>query len=348
MKVTKSSNAARKRWLAGAVLLLFSTSCATTGVSTNKALQRSSGRPSPPAASSAARIVDVTGVQVRAEGRGAVSIVVTSDGALVDYASFAEHDPPRLVIDLPHARNAISRPVTLPAGSPILRVQTMQLQERPIPILRLVFDLGELFPYRVELTDNNLQILVSAEISEQPSVAQGPTQEERVVKPVVSPVEPVEEGARGVKPTAPTIVAKPATKADQPTPPSEKPRPSTPGVPMAKNPVVSQVEPAATVPLQAAEPPAVSPPAVKEETLPPSPQTPQKSAAPAAAKRPSRAVIGGPEQKTQREAPPSPSAAAEQPIAPAPVTPKLLPLISGCRWISRGRISMICCASSLR
>lgn len=149
MKATRANHISRKRRLAGAVLLVFSTSCATTGVPTNKALQQSSGRPSPLAASSAAAIVGVTGVQVRAGESGEASIVITADGTLVDYASFAVHAPPRLVIDLPHARNMISRPVILPTGSPILRVETMQLQQSPNPVLRLMFDLDQLLPYRV-------------------------------------------------------------------------------------------------------------------------------------------------------------------------------------------------------
>ncbi len=81
MKVTRGNNAARKRWLAGVILLVFSTSCATTGVPTDRALQQSSGDPSSPVASSTAQAVDVTGVQALAEGPGEASIVVTADVA---------------------------------------------------------------------------------------------------------------------------------------------------------------------------------------------------------------------------------------------------------------------------
>ncbi len=81
MKVTRGNNVARKRWLAGVILLVFSTSCATTGVSTDRALQQSSGDPSSLAVTSAARAVEVTGVQVLAEGSGEASIVVTADVA---------------------------------------------------------------------------------------------------------------------------------------------------------------------------------------------------------------------------------------------------------------------------
>lgn len=57
----------------------------------------------------------------------------------------------------------------------------MQYQERPVPVVRLIFSLTSLLPYQVDLSRNNLQILVSAEAAEQPPLAQGP-------KPVVSRV----------------------------------------------------------------------------------------------------------------------------------------------------------------
>ncbi|MDE2060279.1 MAG: type IV pilus secretin PilQ [candidate division NC10 bacterium] len=202
----------RKRWLAAAVLFVFSTSCATTGVSTNQTLRRSPGDPSSRVASSAAAVIGVTGVQVRADGPDGISIIVTADAALVDYTSFAEHAPPRLVIDLPHARNAISRPVTLAAGSPVLRVETMELQQSPFPILRLMFDFNRLLPYRVELTRNGLQILVSQEVSEHAPIAQEPTQLEQAAEPVVRPVEPMTKGS--VQAEQPPVVLPPAPKEE--------------------------------------------------------------------------------------------------------------------------------------
>ncbi len=169
-------------WLVHTMLLLVTTACATTGLPTAKALAQPLPALSSPSASQP-RLVAVTDAQVLAEASGDAAIVVTADGPLVEYESSALPDPPRLVIDLPRARYAISRPVSLPAGSPILAVQTLQYQERPVPVVRLVFSLTSLLPYRVELSRNHLQILVSAEASEQAPLAQGP-------KPVVSPVEP--------------------------------------------------------------------------------------------------------------------------------------------------------------
>src|SRR3990172_344496 len=118
-----------------------------------------------------ARAVEVTGLQVQGRGPAGATILVTADGPLTDYESFALPNPPRLVIDLPHARHAIRQPVAVPAGSPILKVRTTQYREHPVPVVRLVFDLGQSLPYRLELTGNQMQILVSEEASKDaPSV----------------------------------------------------------------------------------------------------------------------------------------------------------------------------------
>ncbi|MCI0410077.1 MAG: AMIN domain-containing protein, partial [Acidobacteria bacterium] len=86
-------------------------------------------------------MVEVTGLQFQDRGPTGLTILVTADGVLADYESFMLPDPPRLVIDLPRARHAIPQPVALPSGSPILKIRTTQYRERPIPVVRLVFDL---------------------------------------------------------------------------------------------------------------------------------------------------------------------------------------------------------------
>ena len=287
--MAKVDNSVRKRRLAWAVLFVFFTSCATGGAPTDHALKLSPVGPSPQA--DATRVVDVTGVQVLAEAPGEVSIVVTADGALVDYASFAVHDPPSLVIDLPNARNAISRPVDLPSGSPIVRVETTQLQHSPKPVLRLTFDLKYLLPYRVELTRNGLQILVSAETSEQAPVAQGPAKPEQTAEPVVSPAAP--EAAKSVgaaqpKPSPPAATAAPGPTAPVPVAKS--------AVGLVESPAVSRIEPER---------------APKRE-----PQPAQKLPAPPVAKRP------GAEQSVSRAEPLAPPSA----VAPKAAAGKRLSL----------------------
>ncbi|HZY31339.1 MAG TPA: AMIN domain-containing protein, partial [Candidatus Methylomirabilis sp.] len=145
-----------------------------------------------------ARVVEVTGLQVQGQGPAGAIILVTADGALADYESFALPDPPRLVIDIPRARHAIPQPVTLPVGSPILKVRTTQYRERPVPVVRLVFDLGQALPYRLELTGNQMQILVSEEASKDaPSVLE--SKQTEAVKE--------DKSAEAPKPSEPATVA---------------------------------------------------------------------------------------------------------------------------------------------
>jgi type IV pilus secretin PilQ/predicted competence protein len=154
-----------------------------------------------PAAAQEAAMVEVTGVQVQAGATGA-TILVTADGVLADYESFALPDPPRLVIDLPHARHAIPQPVALPAGSPILKVRSTQYRERPVPVVRLVFDLGQLLPYRLKLTGNKMEILVSEEVSEE-APSPGVSRQEEKVRKMEEPAEPhtpAEPAAAGIVP----------------------------------------------------------------------------------------------------------------------------------------------------
>jgi type IV pilus secretin PilQ/predicted competence protein len=299
MKANRAHNISfsRKRRLASVILFVFSASCAAPAVSTKTAPRQSVSNLSSPTVSSAARVVDITGVQVRAEGPGHASIIVTANGTLIDYASFAAHTPPSLIIDLPHARDAISQAVTLPSDSPIVRVETMQLQQSPNPVLRLKFVLDHLLPYRVELTGNGLQVLVSPEISAHAPVAQRPTPLERVTEPAVHSLEQVGESAQSTNAATPTAEAELATTTDQPIPPSEKAHPSAPGAPRVKKPVVSAVESAETEASRSALP------------------LPQQRRVAATTRPPNREAAGDPQQGI------SPSAGVSRPTTAAPETP---------------------------
>jgi hypothetical protein len=144
------------------------------------------------------RVVGVTGLQVQERGPAGATILVVADGALTDYESFTLPSPPRLVIDIPRARHGIPQPVALPAGSPILKIRTTQYRETPVPVVRLVFDLKQALPYRLEITGNQMQVLVSEEASkEAPSVPAAeqiePAKEEKsaeVPSPTGPPAEP--------------------------------------------------------------------------------------------------------------------------------------------------------------
>jgi len=183
--------------------------------------------------------VEVTRLQVEGRGPDLIALHVAADGPLGDYESFALPDPPRLVIDLLHARHAISQPVPVPAGSPILRVRTTQYRERPLPVVRLVFDLDQVQPYRVEVSGDRMQILIGAAASgevpkgpERKGVVQGagqPAEREAAPAPAEPgglPVAPSSAGpgtaaqtgkdvggsARDLKEDVPSLAANPVTR----------------------------------------------------------------------------------------------------------------------------------------
>jgi type IV pilus assembly protein PilQ len=122
----------------------------------------------------------VTGLQVQGRGLAGATILVTANGTLTDYESFALANPPRLVIDLPHARHAIRQPVAVPAGSPILKIRTTQYREHPVPVVRLVFDLGQSLPFTTERTETGVQVILGVATQESvpaPGMAEAPAKE---------------------------------------------------------------------------------------------------------------------------------------------------------------------------
>jgi type IV pilus secretin PilQ/predicted competence protein len=190
------------RWLVTVILALTAASVPTRASAETTALAPSGnpaarrGTAEPGAAFLERGIVAVTDVQVEGRGPDLISLVVTADGILAKYESFALPDPPRLVIDLPRARHKIARPVALPAGSPVVKVRTTQYRERPIPVVRLVLDLTQDLPYRLDISDHQLHILIGEAASEGPpparearpqaigDVAPPPTVEPPVTQPV--------------------------------------------------------------------------------------------------------------------------------------------------------------------
>jgi type IV pilus assembly protein PilQ len=99
----------------------------------------------------------VTGVEVQPGAPGGVVVVVTGDGPIPTYESFALPDPPRLVVDIPNAVHAIPQPVS--ARSPLVTaIRSSQYRERPIQIVRVVMDLRSALPYRVMTAQNQLRV----------------------------------------------------------------------------------------------------------------------------------------------------------------------------------------------
>ncbi len=88
---------------------------------------------------------EVTTLQVDATGR-------------LEYRVTTLASPPRLVVDLP---GALYPPLTgaLPGQGPVVtRVRVSQFRGKPQPVVRIVFDLARLVPYRLEEIDGTLLI----------------------------------------------------------------------------------------------------------------------------------------------------------------------------------------------
>jgi type IV pilus assembly protein PilQ len=110
-----------------------------------------------PSAQAARGLVEVTGVEVQDTGSGGLALLVTGDGPITTYESFTLPDPPRLVVDIPNAIHAVPQPIS--ARSPLVTaIRSSQYRERPVQIVRVVFDLRSALPYRVVATQNQLRV----------------------------------------------------------------------------------------------------------------------------------------------------------------------------------------------
>ena len=110
-----------------------------------------------PSAQAAKGLVEVTGVEVQDAGSGRLALLVTGDGPITTYESFTLPDPPRLVVDIPSAIHAVPQPIS--ARPPLVTaIRSSQYRERPVQIVRVVFDLRSALPYRVVATQNQLRV----------------------------------------------------------------------------------------------------------------------------------------------------------------------------------------------
>ena len=110
-----------------------------------------------PAAQAARGPVEVTGVEIQDAGSGGLAVLVTGDGPITTYESFTLPDPPRLVVDIPNAIHAVPQPIS--ARPPLVTaIRSSQYRERPVQIVRVVFDLRSALPYRVVAAQNQLRV----------------------------------------------------------------------------------------------------------------------------------------------------------------------------------------------
>ena len=114
-----------------------------------------------PSAQTAGGRVEVTGVEVQDTGSGGLALLVTGDGPITTYESFTLPDPPRLVVDIPSAIHAVPQPIS--ARPPLVTaIRSSQYRERPVQIVRVVFDLRSALPYQVVATGNQLRVDLGA------------------------------------------------------------------------------------------------------------------------------------------------------------------------------------------
>jgi len=94
---------------------------------------------------------------VQESGPNGVVVLVSGDGPIPTYESFALPDPPRLVVDIPNAVHAIPQPIS--ARPPLVTaVRSSQYRERPVQIVRVVMDLRSALAYRVVTAQNQLRV----------------------------------------------------------------------------------------------------------------------------------------------------------------------------------------------
>ena len=139
--------------------------------------------------------IEVTGVEVQDMGAGGLALLVTGDGPITTYESFTLADPPRLVVDIPNAVHAVPQPIS--ARPPLVKaIRSSQYRERPVQVVRVVFDLRSALPYRVVTARNQLRVDLGA-----------------AAGTLTNPTPPVATSAPF--PTAPAASAKPAGKVSR-------------------------------------------------------------------------------------------------------------------------------------
>ncbi len=118
------------------------------------------------AASREADALKVTGVQVQVQGPQAAQVVVTADRPMPTPDSFKLHDPPRVVIEISGAVDAIQGVVPVPPDGPLTRLRHAQYKERPQQVVRVVADLRADLPYRLETAGNQIRVYIGGDVAQ--------------------------------------------------------------------------------------------------------------------------------------------------------------------------------------
>ena len=201
-------------------------------------------------------VADSTGVSVQLNGQGPLEV-----------KAFTLENPPRVVVDLKGVVNRVSRRVHPVGTAGVKQVRVAQFATSPEPVVRVVVDLDQQMPYRVDSTAQGALLRVGGEPAE--AVASAPAaQPVEVAQAVPPPAPPVQESppAATQAPPAPAPAAeKTAEAAQAPVKIVDEPGPQQPATGALTAPPVEQ-------PKQA--PPAESPwttsqAAMAEQAAPP-------------------------------------------------------------------------------
>lgn len=216
----------------------------------------------------ASRAVELTDVLAVADASG-VSVQLASQGPL-EAKVFTLENPPRVVLDLKGVINRVTRRVQPVGAGGVQRVRVAQNATAPVPVVRVVVDLDQPLPYRLEPTADGAMLRVGGEPAAVASTA-------AVQKTEVADAAPV------APPPAPT----PARAESSPAPAQAAPAPvpaNASAVPAQPEPAALSSQGAATVPAPAKivdepgpapQPEAAHPAAASSLTTPPAPPAEQ-------------------------------------------------------------------------
>ena len=150
-------------------------------------------------------VADSTGVSVQLNGRGPL-----------EARAFTLENPPRVVVDLKGVVNRVSRRVHPVGTAGVKQVRVAQFATSPEPVVRVVVDLDQQLPYRVDPTSQGALLRVGGEPTAAPeAVASEPaSQPVEVAQAAQPPVPPVQENP----PAATEAPAQVAEKVVEPAP----------------------------------------------------------------------------------------------------------------------------------
>ncbi len=155
-------------------------------------------------------------VEVSTDPGGHPVVTLSADGALT-YESQLLEQPSRLVLDLPGVVSRLStRQIPVGKGG-VNRVRAAQYRSEPTPVSRVVFDLEENVPYRIEREGSNLVVAFETgapgtAVEPEPAREQAPATTAEAVAP------PAKD-----EPAAPAAAPVAVVKADAPAAPPAEP-----------------------------------------------------------------------------------------------------------------------------